>query len=360
MESSTPSKNPVTDNTLSPTLVDMSLVTVMGVVDGQNPAGPPDLSDKPVEKRKKEEKKEKKASTSKKPDKSVKSSHPPSTESTDQKFELMEQKWSDRFNWLEALLLAKTLDREPTFSAVKVTPTHAPPANVISSQPFLKPSSSSQPSHRPTTSVSPATDPVDATISSKAGSDSSQPSHRPETSGISTQPAKRSFSAAFDSTRRESSSSDSDSESVTSDRPPVDLYPEEGELSDDHEVSFTDPDQSLSEEQSYRETMRGIRSYMGWTHVPDVDSGTKTSDDNPFARPKLQNPGKVSVNLPTDEWLCNKLSKLNITLVQGYPSHTTEAGTLQRDQFVRPAKSQSKWYGVHSETKTDSGSTVKS
>ena len=54
MKSSTPSKNPVTDDTLSPTLVDPSLVTVMGVVDGQSPAGPSDLSDKPVEKRKKE------------------------------------------------------------------------------------------------------------------------------------------------------------------------------------------------------------------------------------------------------------------------------------------------------------------
>ena len=208
--------------------------------------------------------------------------------------------------------------------------------------------------------MSPATDHVDVTTASKAGSDSSQPSHRPETSGISSQPAKRSFSTSFDLSRRESSSSDSNSESVTSDRPPVDLYPEEGELSDDHEVSLTDPDQSLSEEQSYRETMRGIQSYMGWTHVPDLDSGTKTSDDNPFAGPKLQNPGKVFVNLPTDEWLCNKLSKLNITLVQGYPSRTTEAGTLQRDQFVHPAKSQSKWYGVHSETKKDSGSTLKS
>ena len=39
----------------------------------------------------------------------------------------MEQKWSDRFNRLEALLLAKTLDQEPTFSAVKVTPTHLRP-----------------------------------------------------------------------------------------------------------------------------------------------------------------------------------------------------------------------------------------
>ena len=171
---------------------------------------------------------------------------------------------------------------------------------------------------------------------------------------------QRQFAAAFDTARKDTSSSDSDSESFTSDRPPIDFYPEEGELSDEHEVSFTDPDQSLSEEQSYRETMRGIRSYMGRTHIPDVDSGAKTSDDNPFAGPKLQAPGKVSVNLPTDEWLSNKLSKLNITLVQGYPSHTAEAGTLQRDHFVRPAKSQSKWYGLHSETRKDSSNTVKS
>ena len=84
------------------------------------------------------------------------------------------------------------------------------------------------------------------------------------------------------------------------------------------------------------------------------------SDDNPFAGPKLQTPGKVSVNLPTDEWLCNKLSKLNLTLVQGYPSRMAKAGTLQRDQFVRLAKSQAKWYGLHTETKKDSTDTVKS
>ena len=137
---------------------------------------------------------------------------------------------------------------------------------------------------------------------------------------------QRHISGAFDTTRKKTSSSDSDS--VTSDRPPVDLYPEEGELSDDHEVSFTDPDQSLSEEQSYRETMRGIRSYMEWTHIPDVDSGTKMSVDNPFAGPKLQTPRKVSVTLSTDEWLCNKLNKLNLSLVQGYPSRKAEAGTL--------------------------------
>ena len=106
--------------------------------------------------------------------------------------------------------------------------------------------------------------------------------------------------------------------------------------------------------------MRGIRSYMGWTHIPDVNSGAKTSDDNPFAGPKLQTPGKVLVNLPTDKWLCNKLNKLNITLVQGYPSRTAESGNLQRDQFVRPAKSQSKWYGLHSAPKKDSSDTSSS
>ena len=74
----------------------------------------------------------------------------------------------------------------------------------------------------------------------------------------------------------------------------------------------------------------------------------------------MQTPGKISVALPTDEWLCSKLSKLNLTLVQGYPSRTTEAGTLQRDQFIQTAKSQSKWYNLHSEVKKDSSDSLKS
>ena len=75
---------------------------------------------------------------------------------------------------------------------------------------------------------------------------------------------------------------------------------------------------------------------MGWTHIPDIDSNAGTSDNNPFAGPKLQTPGKVSVQLPTDEWLCRKLAKLNLTLTDGYPSRSAEAGGLQRDQFLKP------------------------
>ena len=75
---------------------------------------------------------------------------------------------------------------------------------------------------------------------------------------------------------------------------------------------------------------------MGWSHIPDIESTTATGDDNPFAGPKSQPVGKVSVRLPTDEWLSNKMVKLNITLVEGYPSRSSEAGGLLRDQFVRP------------------------
>ena len=176
---SSPAKNPQpSDATLSPTLVDPALVSVVGVADGQSTSRSPGLSEQPVEKKKKD----KKASSSKstKPEKSGKStSHQPSSsDSTDEKLEVMEQKWSDRFNRLEALLLAKSLDRpqELVFSAVKVASTHAPPANIISTQPFLKPSH--QPSHQPSSTL-PATGPVSSAAASKAGSDTSQPlSHR--------------------------------------------------------------------------------------------------------------------------------------------------------------------------------------
>ena len=55
------------------------------------------------------------------------------TSSTTSKISDLDKKWSDRFNRLEALLLAKTIDKpqDPVFSTVKVTPAHAPPANVV-------------------------------------------------------------------------------------------------------------------------------------------------------------------------------------------------------------------------------------
>ena len=132
---------------------------------------------------------------------------------------------------------------------------------------------------------------------------------------------------------------------------------EEGELSDlDQDISLTDADQALSEEQNYRESMRGIRLYMGWSHVPDVDSALANSEDNPFAAPKQQPAGKISVQLPTDDWLYRKMDRLNLTLTQGYPSKGSDAGGLQRDQFIKASKSQGKWYGLHPNQNKPTGS----
>ena len=92
---------------------------------------------------------------------------------------------------------------------------------------------------------------------------------------------------------------------------------------------------------------------MGWSHIPDIDRAATTSEDNPFAEPKTVTPGKVSVKMPTEEWLCRKLGKLNLTLVEGYPSRGSEAGGLAKDVFLRPAKSLPKWYGLFSDHKVD-------
>ena len=79
-------------------------------------------------------------------------------------------------------------------------------------------------------------------------------------------------------------------------------------------------DQDLSEEANYRETIRGVRLFMGWHQIPDFDSASSSLDDTPFAGSRVNPTGKVSVKLAVDEWLCRKFEKLNLTVSEGYPS----------------------------------------
>ena len=59
---------------------------------------------------------------------------------------------------------------------------------------------------------------------------------------------------------------------------------EEGELSEQDKDSVTaELEKVLSEEQTYGETVRGMRSYIGWSHIPDFDNSLSSSNDNPFA-----------------------------------------------------------------------------
>ena len=108
--------------------------------------------------------------------------------------------------------------------------------------------------------MKPATQPSEPTDPA-VGSPTTDSSHHKSTAKASSstqlepataQTVQRQLSRAFDTSRKESpSSSDSESDSLSSDRPPLDIFPEEGELSDDQEGILSDHDQSLSEEQSY-------------------------------------------------------------------------------------------------------------
>ena len=137
---------------------------------------------------------------------------------------------------------------------------------------------------------------------------------------------------------------------------------EEGELSEalsqgpDRE-ELTDTDQELSAEQTYRGTLCGVRSFMGWDQVPEFDLSSSAQDDNPFAGARSQLPGKVSVKVPVDDWLCRKFEKLNITVQEGYPSRASETAGLVRDQFVKPPRTL-KWYDMYTEKKDFSRSKV--
>ena len=132
-------------------------------------------------------------------------------------------------------------------------------------------------------------------------------------------------------------------------------YADEGEVSD---LESTGPDreelldvsQELSAEQTNRETLRDAGSFMGWTDIPVFNSASSSQDDNPFARSRTSQSGKVSVKDPVDVWLWRKFEKLNITIQEDYPSCTSETAALNRDQFVKPPKTL-KWYWMHCEKK---------
>ena len=86
---------------------------------------------------------------------------------------------------------------------------------------------------------------------------------------------------------------------------------------------------------------------MGWTHIPDLEYSPTSRTDNPWTGHRSQPVGKVSVLLPPEDWLCKKLENMNLVLIEGYPSKSSEPGGLHTDQFLRPPKSQSRWYGIH-------------
>ena len=119
--------------------------------------------------------------------------------------------------------------------------------------------------------------------------------------------------------------------------------PDEGELSD------TGEKQEVTEDMNYRETVRSVRSFMGWNHIPvfEADFSEPDKSNNPWKGKVPRRPSRVSVAMPPDDWLCQKLERLNTTVAEGYPSRSQDSSGLKKDQFLKMPKSQARWYQMH-------------
>ena len=100
---------------------------------------------------------------------------------------------------------------------------------------------------------------------------------------------------------------------------------------------------------NYRETVRSICSFMGWNHIPTFESDLSEPDksNNPWKGKLPKRPARISVAMPPDDWLCQKLEKLNTVVAEGYPSRSQDSAGLKKDQSVKVPKSQNRWYQMH-------------
>ena len=88
---------------------------------------------------------------------------------------------------------------------------------------------------------------------------------------------------------------------------------------------------------------------MGWHHIPAFETNFSEPDksNNPWKGKNPRKPTRISVAMPPDDWLCQKLEHLNLTVAEGYSSRSQDSAGLKRDQFIKVPKSQEKWYKMH-------------
>ena len=88
---------------------------------------------------------------------------------------------------------------------------------------------------------------------------------------------------------------------------------------------------------------------MGWHHVPafETDYSEPDKSNHPSKGKNPRTPTRISVAMPPDDWLCQKLKRLNLTMAEGHPSRSQDSAGLKWDQFIKVPKSQEKWYKMH-------------
>ena len=128
------------------------------------------------------------------------------------------------------------------------------------------------------------------------------------------------------------------------------LSEEDNSLAEEGEVlSGNLEKQEVTEDMTFRETVRSVRSFMGWDYIPVFESDLTEPDksNNPWRGKHPRKPARISIAMPPDDWLCQKLEKLNTTVAEGYPSRAHDSAGLKKDQFIKIPKSQGWWYQMH-------------
>ena len=349
----------------SPKLVDPSEVSLLGPVNSGTQS--------PVDSTPKQKKKRSDGSP-----RSSKRKH--SSKPTSDDLKSLDDKWSERFSRLEAMLInqsfavpvrpvnsASVVPREHPFFdpgastsvmfsegtsdvATQLTATQ-PPLGVPGTQAVKEVTkSATHPVQGPGTSETVATQPLLVPGAGTATQPPQAPGAGPEVLPSGYETTLSNQSPPIGQNSEVARESDSEAEVDAEPASPASVHYQ-------GDVPESNTDQDLSEDANYRETLRGVRSFMGWHQIPDYDSSAASMDDNPFAGSRVKTTGKVSVKLPVDEWLCKKLEKLNVTIAEGYPSRNTETSGLLRDQFVKTPRT-SKWYDMQAVKKDASNQAV--
>ena len=184
----------------------------------------------------------------------------------------LDDKWAERFSRLEAMLLAKTF-------TVPVEPVVKPASDVTPTEkPFFEPTTSKLPVEKslPTEKPGPCLDQATGNAVEEIQT-ATQPLGA-SGAGIATQPVQAPGSfPEVQPTGDEDLSAASDSEAdqlSTTGSLDGDIH---RDRSADRDASRDDPDSEPTEEANYRETMRGVRSFMNWHRVPDFETVSSTA-----------------------------------------------------------------------------------
>ena len=201
----------------------------------------------------------------------------------------LDDKWSVRMARLEALITMgpRPSPQQPSFSPVKFPVPHLPPEGALSQTPFIQ-------SSVPCGQAGPASGPdgTQTTTSTALNMVSPLENLYPETDQEPGPVASAVSSGPLHFPARDVMLPDQIEEGEVS----------EPELDDQPDSDTREEDKVLSEDQNYRETVRGVRAFMGWTHIPDLEYSPTSRTDNPWVGHRSQPVGKVSVLLPSDDW----------------------------------------------------------